>query len=111
MKTTIRKSEWTPTREFLPAILGKNAGEELNQEELGKLELFEKGLASEISQGDSIQTAITKMVKMALAAEFGASLVKASGAQKMVTTITRAILGDAQLKKQALVIIDRFAHE
>jgi len=111
MKTQIRKREWTPTREFLPLILGKESGSELEEKELSKLELFEKGLENELSKEDTIEQAVAKIVKMALAAEFGASLVAASGAQKMAATITHAIMADPQLRKQALIIIDRFAHE
>jgi len=47
---------------------------------------------------------------MALAAEFGPSLVASRGARQMVETIARGILNDAELRKQALIIIDRFAH-
>ena len=82
-----------------------------DRKELKKLELFEKGLAREIKTGDTIEAAITKMVRMALAAEFGASLVAAKGARPMVESITQAIMGDAKLRKQALVIIGRFANE
>jgi len=111
MKTQIRKREWTPTRELLPLILGKEFGEELEEKELSKLELFEKGLEGELSKEDTILQAVTKIVKMALAAEFGLSLVAAKGAQKMMVTITSAIMADPQLRKQALIIVDRFAHE
>ena len=109
MELQIRKKEWSPARDFLPAILGKESSEELNEQELAKLELFEKGLAKELSKEDSIELAVTKIVKMALAAEFGPSLVTAKGAGQMVTTITRAIMAEPQLRKQALVIADRFA--
>lgn len=111
MRTQIRKREWTPTREFLPIILGKELDEKLNKKEVAKLELFEKGLAKELKKEDTIQQAVTKIVKMALAAEFGLSLVAAGGTQKMAAVISRAILSDAQLRRQALIIIDRFAHE
>lgn len=110
MRTQIRKSEWTPAKDFLPLILGKEPTDDLSDKELAKLELFEKGLANELKKDDSIEGSITKIVKMALAAEFGPSLVKAAGAQKMVETITRAILHDPKLKKQALVIVDKFTH-
>jgi hypothetical protein len=109
MRTQVRKSEWKPTRNLLPLILGQEPTEALDKKELKKLELFEKGLAKEIKQADTIELAVTKMVRMALAAEFGPSLVTAQGARPMVETITRAILTDPQLKKQALIIIDRFA--
>jgi len=110
MKTLVRKKEWTPTREFLPLILGINPDEKLSRKEKSKLELFEKGLENEISKDDTIEQAVTKMVKMALAAEFGASLTAAKGARPMIETITRTIMNDAQLRKQALIIIDRFAN-
>ncbi|MFH1541611.1 MAG: hypothetical protein ABIE84_00775 [bacterium] len=112
MPTRIRKreSEWTPAREFLPMILGKEIGEELKDDELDKLELFEKGLANELKKDDTIDQAITKIVKMALAAEFGPSLVAASGARPMIQTIVRGILGDSDLRKQALIIVDKFAN-
>lgn len=102
--------EWTPTKEFLPIILGRQIGEELQGKDLEKLELFEKGLANEIKKDDTIEQAITKIVRMAVAAEFGASLIAASGAKQMIATITRGILDDAELRKQALIIVDRFAH-
>ena len=110
MKADVRQKEWTPAREFLPVILGKEVSEKLEEKDLKKLELFEKGLEAELSQQDTIEGAITKIVKMALAAEFGASLVASRGARQMVETIARGILNDADLRKQALIIIDRFAH-
>ena len=110
MKAQIRKREWAPTREFLPIILGKEIGEELEEQDLEKLELFEKGLENELEKEDTIEQAITKIVKMALAAEFGPSLVAAKGARGMIETITRGIMSDPELRKQALIIIDRFAH-
>ncbi|MGB9612905.1 MAG: hypothetical protein ACPL4K_01840 [Candidatus Margulisiibacteriota bacterium] len=111
MKLQVRKNEWTPTREFLPLILGKELEKELDEKEVKKLELFEKGLARELRKEDSLQQAVIKMVKMALAAEFGPSLVAAAGAQRMIDTICRAILSDSQLRKQALIIIDRFTQQ
>jgi len=102
--------EWSPARNFLPLILGENLEKELNAEEISKLELFEKGLASELSREDTIEQAITKIVKMALAAEFGPSLVTAKGATSMVASIVNLIKCDAQLRKQALIIVDRFSH-
>jgi len=109
MRTQERKN-WTPAKEFLPLILGKELGDELEEKEVQKLELFEKGLANELKKNDTIEQAMTKIVKMALAAEFGATLVAAKGAKDMITTITRGIMSDAQLRKQALIIVDRFAH-
>lgn len=110
MKTQIRKEKWTPAKEFLPIILGKELGDDLEEKEIKKLELFEKGLAKELKKDDTIEQAITKIVKMALAAEFGASLVAAKGAKDMISTICRGIISDAELRKQALIIVDRFSH-
>ncbi|PIS29373.1 hypothetical protein COT42_05660 [Candidatus Saganbacteria bacterium CG08_land_8_20_14_0_20_45_16] len=104
------KRQWLPSKEFFPLILGKDFGEELKEEEAEKLELFEKGLANELKKEDTIEQAVTKIVKMALAAEFGPSLVAAKGAKQMVETITCGILTDSQLRRQALIIVDRFAH-
>jgi hypothetical protein len=111
MRTQIRRKDWSPARELLPLILGKELDGDLNKQEIKKLELFEKGLKNEISKNDTIENAITKVVRMALAAEFGPSLVKAEGAGPMVCSITRAIMSDAKLRKQALIIIDRLDHE
>jgi hypothetical protein len=110
MKTQIGKKEWTPTKELLPLILGKDMGEELGEKEIEKLELFEKGLAKELHKEDTIEQAVGKIVKMAVAAEFGPSLVAAKGARQMVSTITQGIMSDPELRKQALIIVDRFAH-
>ena len=112
MKTQLRqvRKEWTPVKEFLPVILGKEISEELEDEDIEKIELFENGLAKEIKKTDTIDQAVGKIVKMALAAEFGPSLVVAKGAKGMIETITRGIMSDPQLRKQALIIMDRFAH-
>jgi hypothetical protein len=111
MRTQISRKEWSPARELLPLILGQELDGELNQQEIKKLELFEKGLKNEISKNDTIEDAITKVVRMALAAEFGPSLVKAEGAGQMVCSITRAIMNEPKLRKQALIIIDRLDHD
>jgi hypothetical protein len=113
MRTQVKTSvkPWSPAREFLPLILGKSLEDELDSEEQSKLELFEKGLAKALKSEDTIEQAITKIVKMALAAEFGPSLVTAKGANLMIAKICRMIQGDAQLRKQALVIVDRFTNE
>jgi hypothetical protein len=109
MKTQISKKDWTPTSGILPLILGVVPEEKLNKQTTSKLELFEKCLGRDLDKEDSIEQAITKIVKLALAAEFGLSLVKAEGATRMISTITRAIMDDPKLKKQALIIIDRLA--
>jgi hypothetical protein len=111
MRTEIRKSQWSAAGEILPLILGKELEDDLSEQEMSKLALFEKGLKNEIKQNDSIAGAIGKMVKMALTAEFGPSLTKAQGAGPMIESIAKAIMNDPKLKKQALIIIDRLDHE
>jgi len=101
-----REREWSPGRQFLPMLLGKD---KLEESEISKVELFEKGLSKEIKKSDTIEQAITKIVRMALAAEFGAALVKSKGAERMVKTIVAGIMSDSELRKQALFIMDRFA--
>lgn len=110
MKADVRKKEWTPTKEFLPVILGKELGEELEEKELERLELFEKGLGNELRKDDTIDQALTKIIKMALAAEFGPSLAAAEGAKGMIETIKQGILSDPDLRKQAIIIIDKFTN-
>ncbi|MFA5034406.1 MAG: hypothetical protein WC500_01285 [Candidatus Margulisiibacteriota bacterium] len=104
-----KKQTWSPARAFLPLILGQET-DKLDKKETKKIELFEKGLEQSLSQEDTIESAITKIVKVALAAEYGPSLAAAKSAEPMIRTITQAILNNAQLRKQALMIIDRFAH-
>jgi len=100
-----------PDTRWMSLIFGPEAPlkESLEEGEEKKIELFEKGLANELRSSDTIDLAFTKIVKMALAAEFGPSFVKAKGAKGMVDTIVRGIMGDDKLRKQAILIIDRFA--
>ena len=105
--TRLREQEWSRERELLPYLLGSQ--KKIKKQESGKVDLFEAGLRGEIKQTDTVEAAITKIVRMALAAEFGPSLVKAKGAEHMVQTIVTGITSDAELRKQALIIIDQFA--
>ena len=66
-------------------------------------------LPNDIKKSDTIEMAVKRIVKMALAAEFGAELLTSSKAKGMIDTITYGILHDNELRKQALLIIDRFA--
>jgi hypothetical protein len=110
-----REDVAVPDTRWMSLIFGPEApvreaieeGTEEKQET--KLDLFEKGLAQELSTGDTIDQAFTKIVKMALCAEFGPSFVKDKGAKGMTETIVRGIMGDSALRKQALMIVDRFA--
>ena len=81
----------------------------LKEEEKCQLEVFERGLASQLSTTDTIDKTIEKIVKMALACEFGASLLVNPGAKAMVSTISRGILSNSELRRSALIIADRFA--
>ena len=74
-----------------------------------KLELFEKGLANELKSADSIDATLQKIVRMALASEFGTAFVKSAGAKQMIKTLVRGIQQDRELRKSALMIADRYA--
>ena len=104
-KTEIDKS-------FLSVILGnKCMEEELTEKDEERVDLFEKGLGANIDRSDTVDNAIEKMVKTALACEFGPSFVIQKGAERMVKTISHGIVTDSELRKQALIIIDRFADQ
>ncbi len=107
----VKEEVQIPDTRWMSLIFGPEAPlrERLEEEEERKIEVFEAGLAKEINAADTIDQAFTKVVKMALAAEFGPSFVKAKGAKGMIDTIVRGITGDMELRKQALMIIDRFA--
>ena len=83
--------------------------QEISAKEKEKVELFEKGLSMQLKKSDTIDGAVQTMVKVALAAEFGPSLLHQKGAQSMVSTICQGILSDSTLRRQALIILDRFA--
>jgi adenosylcobinamide amidohydrolase len=110
------KLEQTKTKKdvdsrFLSVIFDKDFPKEsLQEKEKSKIELFEKGLAGEISRSDTIEQTVEKIVKMALTCEFGASLITKPGAKKMVSTISRGIISDSTLRRSALIIADRFAN-
>lgn len=95
---------------FLSVIFDKNYQKQrLEEKERSKVELFERGLAGEISTSDTIEKTVEKIVKMALTCEFGAGLVAKSGAKRMISTISKGILSDSSLRRAALIIADRFA--
>lgn len=106
-----RESAQVPDKRWMSLLFGKEAtlAKELEAEEEGKIDLFEAGLAKELRGADTINEAFTKIVRMALAAEFGPSFVKAKGAKGMIDTIVSGIMGDGELRKQALMIVDRYA--
>jgi hypothetical protein len=94
--------------ELLPFLTGKK---KLGKKDASKVDLFEKGLQNEIKKSDTLNLAVSKIVRMALACEFGAALVRSRGADHMVETIVTGIMSDPELRKQVLCIIDRFAHD
>ena len=65
-------------------LFGQQSAPTLSDEQQLKVDAFEKGLTQELHPSDSIDEAVTKMVRMALAIEFGATLTRAKGAKKMI---------------------------
>lgn len=107
-QTKVTTKEIDPS--FLSVIFDKGkTKEQLKEKERSKIDLFEKGLANELSTSDTIEQAVGKIVKMALACEFGTSLLTKSGSKAMIGTISRGILSDRELRRSALIIADRFA--
>ncbi|MFH1710020.1 MAG: hypothetical protein ABH860_02970 [bacterium] len=95
---------------FLSVVFDKDFQKQhLEEKERSKVELFERGLAGEISTADTIEKTVEKIVKMALTCEFSASLAAGAGANKMISVISRGILSDSKLRRSALIIADRFA--
>lgn len=104
----VKVKEFDPR--FLSIIFDKDFSKvTMDKKDQSKVALFEKGLANEISKSDTIEATIEKIVKMALACEFGPSLVAKPAAKKMVSVISRGIMGNSDLRKSALIIADRFA--
>ena len=97
--------------EMFSVLFGQEPSVQASEEQRQRLDSFEKGLTQELNPSDSIDEAVTKMVRMALAVEFGAALTRAKGAKKMIETIAAGILQDSTLRKQSLLIMDRYAGE
>ncbi len=74
-----------------------------------KIERFEELMAEQLSVYDTINEAIEKMVKVSLLVEFGPGILRKKVAGNMIKTISAGILSDSELRKQSLLIIDRFA--
>jgi len=106
-----REGVAVPDTRWMSLVFGPNAAlkRELEAGEDKKIDLFEAGLTKELDCSDTINEAFTKIVRMALAAEFGISFVKAKGAKSMIDTIVSGIMGDKLLRRQALMIADRFS--
>lgn len=103
----VKQQKVSKKQELIPFLFGQ----QMESKEINKLDLFEKGLSIEIQKTDTIEQAVTKIVRMAIASEFGASFVKARGAENMIKTIVMGIMSDSELRKQALLIIDRYARD
>ena len=109
-----QNSEWTPHSNLLPFMFSDTdlneleVGQKIKKERDEKLNMFEAGLAYELNENDTIDGSIEKIVKVALAAEYGVSITKEEGFKRMALAITQSITQDPILRKQALIIVDRF---
>ena len=74
-----------------------------------KIEEFENLLSSTLKLSDSIPDAIEMIVKAAVSVEFGQELLSSKVGISMVKTICSGIMSDSELRKQSLIIMDRFA--
>ena len=74
-----------------------------------KIEKFESLLFEGLKLYDSVSDAVQKMVKAALTVEFGESILLNSKAQNMIRAISQSIVSDNELRRQSLIIMDRFA--
>lgn len=74
-----------------------------------KIEKFEQLLSGSISTSDSIKEAIEKMVRAALTIEFGEKMLQQKEAGNMIFSISSSIYADSELRRQSLLIMDRFA--
>ncbi len=74
-----------------------------------KIESFESMLSELLRFSDSIPEAIAKMVKAALACEFGSKVLEHKKCDSMVKAISQGIMSDTELRRQALLIMDRLA--
>jgi len=74
-----------------------------------KIEAFEKSLAAKLRDSDSIPEAVNKMVTAALSVEFGDKLLGSKQAANMIRLISDSILCESDLRKQALLIIDKLS--
>ncbi|MFC1496414.1 hypothetical protein ACFL52_03260 [Candidatus Margulisiibacteriota bacterium] len=102
------KKKKTKSGNILPFLF---SSEKVKGAASSKLDLFESGLEKELKKDDTIEIAIRKIVKMALISEFGAKLLTAKESKAMIDTITYGIMHDTELRRQALLIIDRFASD
>ena len=74
-----------------------------------KIDAFEKKLGTSMLTSDSISEAIEKVVAAALESEFGQDVASGKHFKNMIKTISCGIMGDGELRRQALIVIDRFA--
>lgn len=74
-----------------------------------KIEKFEEMMSGQLDVSDTLNEAIEKMVKISLSVEFGPQLLQKKFAGQMIKTIAHGILSDSELRKQSLLIMDKFA--
>lgn len=74
-----------------------------------KIDAFEKYLSNDVKFSDNVPDAVDKIVKAAICAEFGEEMLDKKFAENMVRTISKSIMAENELRKQALLIMDRFA--
>lgn len=106
-------SDWTPHPNLLPLMfsdgdLSEFENGKTEEERSEKVNLFEAGLAYELSETDTLDESLEKIVKVALVSEYGTTLAKEHGFKRMVDAIKKSIEQDPILRKQALIIADRF---
>lgn len=78
------------------------------EEEETRLGRFEETLRSQLHMTDTFGEAVEKVVTTAIVMEFGVSLTREQGFQKMVHSIGQAIMVDNQLRKQAMLLINMY---
>lgn len=116
MKLQPQEFPQEPDMGFLSTLFSKAApmaewtewAELAEEKEKSKIEMFQAGIAQELKPEDTIETAVGKVVKVALASEFGVSFARSKSTEPMISVIVRGIMGDSTLRKQALVLIDRY---
>ena len=74
-----------------------------------KIDVFEKSLSEGLKHSDSVNEGVNKIVKAAIAAEFGSEILTKKFADNMIRTIAASIMAEKELRKQALLIMGHFS--
>lgn len=82
--------------------------EPLAEEEEAQLTRFEETLQSQLKRTDTFGEAVEKIVMTALVMEYGVELSREKGFGRMVEVISKGVLADHQLRKQALLMINLY---